>query len=597
MKTWIRLAFTLMTSKNLFSVLLPVAVAIQVLLFPDLINAQHANISFEHFTMENGLSAPVTHITQDKFGFLWFGTTDGLNRFDGNNFIVYRNIPGDSTSLLNNIINALHVDQQGRVWAATNGGLCYYDFQDDQFHSIRFNDTLETLDQHRVHGVYSGTDSSIWFATRTILHQWKDGKTVKSVSLPSSPNVLVKHLYVDKKNRLWIGSNEGLHMYDDASLRFLHGFITSPFSIENNLSATVHPIIHFDEDTIFTGSWYAGLQKVFLSGNKIKSIALTDSVETDPRRHIVSGIAPGTGSQWWVGTYGNGIAWFDSRSNKFIDHFHHNPSDANSLSSDYINYIFTDASGIVWIGTSKGLDKFDPLTQQFKSVAIPVPSNFFAVYRLVNTIVEDKEDTDWLWLCVSGVGLYHYNKNNQQYDLSQIEDENSDQLIRNNLYSFYYDHIGRVWIGTRNGIYLFNTKTKTFKLSPVPANADLKGIHTILEDKIGNFWFATHSNGIFKYNEKQNQLTSYSYNPKSTNSLPDNKVFCLMEDSQGILWIGTQNRGLCRLDPATNEFLFFQHDKSNPNSIPDNGVYDLYEDAQHQLWIATENGFAQMNLS
>src|SRR5688572_14731879 len=118
-----------------------------------LASAQHSNISFEHYAVQQGLSAPVTHITQDKYGFLWCGTTDGLNRFDGKNFVVYRNIPGDSSSIPNNIVNSLSVDSVGRVWVATNRGLCYYHYGDDQFHTIRFNDTLEILDRHRVHAV------------------------------------------------------------------------------------------------------------------------------------------------------------------------------------------------------------------------------------------------------------------------------------------------------------------------------------------------------------------------------------------------------------------------------------------------------------
>jgi ligand-binding sensor domain-containing protein len=178
------------------------------------LHAQHANITFEHYTTEQGLSAPVTIITQDKYGFLWFGTTDGLNRFDGTKFIIYRNMPGDSTTIPSNIINALHVDQKGRVWAATNGGLCYYDFSDDRFHSVHFDVLLEKLDQYRAHGVCSDSDGDIWFATRTILHRWREGDIVKTYSLPSSEDLLIKYVHADVNDRIWIGSNEGLCVFN-----------------------------------------------------------------------------------------------------------------------------------------------------------------------------------------------------------------------------------------------------------------------------------------------------------------------------------------------------------------------------------------------
>src|SRR5687768_8797307 len=393
------------------------------------IHAQHANISFEHYFAAQGLSAPVNHITQDKLGFLWFGTTDGLNRFDGINFIVYRHIPGDSTSIPNNLVNALHVDQTGKIWVATNGGLCYYDYTDDRFHQIQFDASLETLDQHRVHSVTSHGDI-VWFATRTMIHILNKLTDVRTIPVPNTGTLLIKYTYADETGKIWIGSNEGIHVYMPVANKFIHGKIESPFTRKNNLSVTVHPILPYSGDTVLIGSWYAGLQKVYISNDSVKGIPFEDIAETDPRRNIVSGLAPGNGSQWWIGTYGNGLSWFDVKTNKFIDHFHHNPSDARSLSDDYINDVFTDASGIVWIGTTKGLDKFDPLTQQFSSVKIPVPANEFVVYRLINTIVEDKDNPSLLWFCVSGAGLYRYHKREQTFDLYRIEETGDEALDR-----------------------------------------------------------------------------------------------------------------------------------------------------------------------
>lgn len=580
-----------------YKVLLFIACISCAIWHPQDTSAQHANLLFEHFTMEQGLSAPVTHIAQDKFGFIWLGTTDGLNRFDGNNFIVYRNIPGDSTSLPSNIINGLHVDAKGRIWVATNGGICYYDVTDDQFHSIRFDASHEKLDQYRIHSVCSGNDGSIWFATRTTIHKWNDKQLYKTIPLPYSENLLIKYLHADNYNNIWIGSNEGLHVYMESSGKFIDGKIHSPFSVENNLEVTVHPIESYHKDTLLLGTWYADLQKAYFSGDTVIGMAYPDNSQTDPRRHIVSGIAYGSAFQWWIGTYGNGLSWFDTRTNRFTDHFRHNPSDAKSLSDDYINDVFKDASGIVWIGTNKGLDKFDSLTQQFTSVSVPVPPGHFVVYRIPNTIVEDKNDRDWLWVCVSGAGLYHFNKMTHAFELFRVDHALSDQLPSNNIYSFYYDHNGKIWIGTRKGTYFFDPNTGKFKDTPLKGDRNLKGVHTILQDKENQFWFATNSDGIYKYNEIENTLISYAHDENNPNSIPDNKVFCMLQDYKGRIWIGTQNRGLCSLNPETNEYLFFQHDKSASNSIPDNGVYDLYEDKNHQLWICTENGFASMSLN
>ena len=566
------------------------------LLLPFSLFPQSKNIMFEHYTIEHGLSAPVTHIAQDKHGFMWFGTMDGLNRFDGINFIVYRNIPGDSNSLPSNIINALYVDEKGKIWVATNGGLCYYHFDDDRFHRIHYDQSLESLDRHRVHGVSGTPDGSIWFATRTILHELKDEKPGRLIYIPPSESLVIKDLYIDPMKRKWIGTSDGIYMHDDRTGKLLQQDLTSPFSIENNLATTVHPIVHYMGDTLLTGTWYAGLQKVYSDGTKIINQPIIDIIETDPRRHIVSGIAKDNENRWWIGTYGNGLAWLDPETNIFLEHFHHNPSDSRSLGNDYINDIFTDASGIVWIGTSKGLDKFDPLTQQFNSVTLPLPPDQFAVYRIPNTIVEDPADQDWLWICVSGVGLLHYHKLTQQFELVKLNEKGTDARLSNNVYSFYADRQGRIWVGTRLGVHFFDLKSKKISDAPLAVHQKVKGAHTIHDDGKGNIWFATHAYGIYKYNESADQLTSFTYDPREQNSLPDNRVFCMTFDTKGRIWIGTQNRGLCRLDPGTGDFIFFMNTKNDPNSIPDNGVFDLYEDDTRHIWIATENGLAKMDM-
>ncbi len=538
----------------------------------------------------------MTNITQDHYGFLWLGTTDGLNRFDGRNFIVCRNIPGDTSSLANNIINSLCVDSTGRVWAATNGGLCYYNFSDNAFHHIDFNDTLEKIDRHRVYAVTNSLDNGIWFATKTLLHKWHENQPVVTIPLPPIEGLIIKYLFADQHHQVWIGINHGLLVYNELTKEFIQKKVVSPFSIEKNLTVTVHPIIPFYKDTILIGSWYGGLQKVFLTGVSIHCRPFIDAAETDPRKHIVRGISRSRQDLWWVGTYGTGLALFDARTGIFIDHFHHNPSDAKSLSNDYVNDVFTDASGILWIGTSAGLDKFDPLTQQFKSVSIPETSDEFSVYRIPSSITEDLTNSIWLWITVAGAGLFHYNTSNWQFKLYNHSEKNPTSLPDNTVYTFYRDHKGRNWVGMRSGLCLFDEKLEKFSIPLFPDHNMPKGVHEIIQNKQNAFWFATYSSGVYYYDEAAGKITAYTYDETNPNSLPDNRVFCMLQDHDGKIWIGTQNRGLCYLDPASGKFTFFQHDKKNPGSIPDNGIYDLYEDENHHRWIATENGLAEMDL-
>ncbi len=563
----------------------------------NLIVAQQDNISFEHFTNENGLSSPVTNITQDRYGFIWLGTTDGLNRFDGRNFIVYRNIPGDTTSLANNIINAICADSSGRVWVATNGGLCYYNYGDNAFHPIMFNETLEKIDNHRVHAVTCAKDQSIWFATRTHLHQWTENKPVIDFDLPLADKETIRTVYADRLGQVWIGTSNELVVYQERTNKFIKKTISSPFSIEKNLSVTVNPIVPADQNIMLIGSWYGGLQKASLLSDSIYSIPFIDETETDQRKHIVTGVSKGVSGMWWIGTFGTGLAVFDSPSVKIIKHFHHNPSDPKSLSDDYVNYVYTDVSGILWIGTSAGLDKYDPLTQQFVSFPLPESSDEFSVYRLASSITEDKRNPGWLWMPVSGTGLYHFNTLNRHFVLYKHDERNPNSLPDNTIYTVYYDEGGRMWVGMKSGICFFDDASEKFSPVKPGGNEMAEGAHIILQDKDKSMWFATYSNGIYHYNETAKKMTFYRYDASNPNSLQDNRVFCMKQDHAGRIWIGTQNKGLSSLDPATGKFTFYEHDKKNMGTIPDNGIYDLYEDERQHLWIATENGLAEMDLN
>jgi len=566
---------------------------------PDTI-ARQEHIAFEHFGYGQGLSAPVTNILQDHLGFLWLGTTDGLNRFDGTTFTTYRNIPGDTASLPNNIINNLSLDKKGRIWCATNRGLCYYDFTDDSFHTVQYPNNLEKIDRHRVYDVTEGKNKEIWFATRTIIHVLTPDNTIKSIPLPvDDVNFIIKHLYYGIGDNLWIGSNNGIYVYNIITGVFLHSVIKSNVPGQQQLKVNIHPLVSYNGDTIMSGSWYAGLLKHYLSNDSVKTIYIPDTGETDHRNHIVSSISKTNSQVFWIGTYGNGIGLYNNTTGTFIYRLKHNPADKNSLSSNYVNNIFTDNSGIIWVGTIAGLDKYDPHTGQFSKVSIPEYSGKFSVYRLPTSIVEDKNNSsgDWLWLTVSGYGLIRFNKSTLEFQLFDHDETNKNSIPDNNVRCLFYDHRSRLWIGTKSGICIYNHLKNKFTVPVFPNNVIPFNVNSILTDKKGRYWISTSGNGVYCYDEANSKIVSWSFIDGNPESLPDNYIFSMLEDHEGNIWIGTQNNGLCRLSPETGKFIYFKNNKNDPNSLPDNGVFDLFEDNNHTLWIATENGLGRMNLS
>jgi ligand-binding sensor domain-containing protein/two-component sensor histidine kinase len=557
--------------------------------------SQSLNVTFEHFNHEDGLSTPVTKIVQDSFGFIWLGTMDGVKRFDGENFVSYRSNPRDSNTLCNNIINDLCVDQSNRIWAATNGGLCYFNFEDGAFHTIRFDNTVEQIDRHRVHAVTAGQEEGLWFATKTHLHHLMEGQPVKSYPLPFKNDLVIKCLTADHENRVWIGTSAGVYVFLSASATFLYKEITSPFSLEKNLNVTVHPIVPFRKDTFLIGSWYGGLQKIYIDGDQLYTTILPDEAETNQRKHVIKAVCKGVEGQLWVGSYGNGLSVFDAVTSTFPYHFHHHPAEALSLGNEYINDVFSDNAGILWIGTSSGLDKLDPYTQQFTSVSIPSSSGEFSVYRLPSCITEDKNDPQYLWISVPGAGLFHYHTQQHTFELLQHDAGNPYSLPNNTLYHVFYDVKGLMWIGTRTGVYLFDPVHRKFIPPPLPEGSVIPGVNSMLQDRHGHYWFSTNSSGVFHFNTDNQILKHYYYDTSVSNPFPDNRIFSMILSKEGNIWVGTQNKGLCQIEPASGRITQYEHVKNNPASLPDNGVYDLYEDPEANLWIATENGFAFMD--
>lgn len=556
------------------------------------LTAQPTSLIFQHYNQEDGLNAPVTQIAKDSIGFLWLGTMDGLTRFDGKNFINFRNIPGDTNSLSNNIVNDLTVDGHDRIWAATNGGLCYFNFSNGSFSQIEFQNHLEDIDRHRIHAVTQSADGHIWFASKTCIHRLTSHSTADSYRLPDDEGLAIRCLYADPSGQVWIGTNKGLYVFQPQAKTFIHDDVQTPFALEKGLSVTVHPILPFQGDTVLFGSWYGGLQKAVIRENHILTQLCPDVKEISPRKHVIKGVYPAGNNKWWIGSFGNGLSLYDAQKQSFTEHYHHDPGDPKSLGDEYIQDVYSDVSGILWIGTTDGLDKFDPYTQQFTSVPIPTSADEFSVYRLPSSLTQDRDDPEWLWITVPGAGLYHYHMATQQFTVYRHDPGNPNSLPDNSVYTVTYDDQGAMWIGMKSGLCIFNNQLQAFSPAPISIESMPKGVHTLYQDPKGQYWFATHSNGIHSYNPSTHESLSYHYQPATQNGLPDDRVFSMIADHHGDIWIGMQNRGLCRLNPASGQFTCFEHREGDSASLPDNGVYDLYEDQDGLIWIATENGLA-----
>lgn len=550
-------------------------------------------------------SDQISNIVQDKFGYLWIGTSDGLNRFDGKSFTVYRHAANDSNSLSNNIINALSADNSGKIWAATNDGLCYYNFSDDRFHSIDVRrGNHETLDRDRVHALVAGKNNVIWYATHTELHAFFPNGVIQTYTLPVDDRLDILTLAEDHSDRIWIGTNiSSVIVFDEKTRKCSVVHVNrNPDKMNNNTEVDLAQIFENGQDSLWVGTWSAGLQLLTMKNDVAKLFPFTDRKEPDARKWIVLGMAQSnTPDQLWLATYGSGLALFDLKSGNFVNHIHHDPSDATSLCNDFCNCVFTDMSGTLWVGTNSGLDKYDPLMHQFAWVPIPDFAASSSIRKEADDVIENLADASHqtIWISVSGTGLFLYNRKTGEFKLFHHIDGDDHSLLSDNVNVLFNDVGGKLWVGTHDGVCMYDAKKNDFEKISINSSSSFTptSISGFLEDKNQRIWISTYSSGIFCYMPSSRQLISFHHVEDHSQSLPDDHVFCMLEDHAGRIWAGTQNLGLCRLDESTGNWKYYHHQEGNNQSLPTDYIYSLLEDGKHQLWIATENGLAVMNLN
>jgi ligand-binding sensor domain-containing protein/two-component sensor histidine kinase len=556
--------------------------------------SQNLMYPFEHYNDQNGLSAPVKKIIQDDFGFIWLGTSDGLHRFDGRNFKVFRNKIGDTNSISNNIINDLCIHPNGQIWIASNGGVCYFNYEDGRFHQVMLPENLENTDRYRVHCLAIDEYGQVWFATKTKFHVLDHKyKLLSSFSLPLNYVYTISELHSIASGKLFIGTNTGDLIKFETCLGIMSIVkIQSKESEELNLQATITGVFPFAKDSLYITSWYGGVHKLYCKEDTMQAVHIPYDEEQDLQKNVVTGLGKLNSGDYWVVTHGAGITLLDPNLDRYKGFIKYNLSNPNGLSNNYLNDIFIDRNGIVWIGSDDGLNKYDMLSNQFFSIRIPQQENEVSVYRRPSCIIEDKHAADgkFLWIAIPGVGILHYDRKSHLFESVSMSGE-QDQRI----YDMMYNNEGQLMFCSNSGIYTIDATTNKIEPYKFPGDFNLEGVRKLMMDSKGNYWFTLASKGVCCFIQQTKKWIFYSNNPDDPNSLPDNSVFRIMEDHDGFIWIGMQNKGLSRLNPDNGSFVNFEHHKLQSRTLPDNNVYDMYEDAEHYLWVATENGLARLN--
>jgi PAS domain S-box-containing protein len=578
---------------------------------------------FERLGLEDGLSQGcVNAILQDSQGFLWIGTQDGLNKYDGYSFTVYRHDPTDPASLSGNTIYAILEDTAGDLWLGTPQGLDRFEKRSNQFTRYRVDSQKQPmLDQVQARAILEDSYGMLWIGTRgrgLFRLDRQTGRlnayqhdTSDTGCLGSS---IVTALLQDARGTLWVGTHgDGLCRLDRRGNTFTHHCHKedAPDSLSNN---NITALWEDAQGTLWVGTETGGLNALDTRRDTPAFIRYQhDSGNPSSLSHDhVTTLLEDTAGTLWVGT-GRGLCELDRRTNCFRRHYHQE-GDPSSVSYSEILSLAEDAQGILWIGTRLGLNKFDRSTRAFGHFRTGDARQGGLRSNAVTSFLEDAQG--YLWIGTYGGGLHrsttfdtldgflHFDHSADDAhclaDRHALPDaESPRELGENGILAMCEDAQGRLWFGTNAGLHRLvpgddAASAPTFVRYQHhlgdPSSLSHNLIVALAEDTNGDLWIGTYRGLDRLQADATRGFVHYLHDENDPHSLSHDFVRSIHIDSAGNIWIGT-NGGLNRVVPGEEtRFVRYQHDEQDPHSLSHDAVQCVAEDAQGHLWIGTRGG-------
>ncbi len=620
-----------------------VVVALSVLLMlASSLCAQEVNpVRFQRYGVDDGLSqTTIRDLYQDQQGFIWLGTQDGLNRFDGYEFRVYRNDPAKKNTLGDNHIVAIEAANGTGFWVGTqSGGVALYNVASNDFKRFQAGGKFGDLADNGISTLKLDNKKRFWVATNAGTLQWLDEKqmafqNVQSVSFDSVGRV---KSIMDYRKGLLIGSRNGIYFLENEQAGLQAWPAKTPLSTE------IETITRsLDGKEIWVATLEEGLYRYSANGQLLQHITRSDGLADNNVRDLKF---DRTG-RLWVATF-DGLSRIDTPS-AAIKTWRYNQGLGGSLASSRIQSLMEDRDGLMWIGTwLNGVSLFIPRNETFQEItsqagnvnslpASAVPGLFvdkdsslwFGVLeggglvhydltkgvlaRYVNdpnkpdslpagavqNMVRDRKNNIWV---ATGLGLAKLNPDGKSFEIFRNEKDNPRSLPYNGIQRLYVDSKGTLWIGTAGGGLASRCESCTdFERYPVPDNnpdkryASNEIVNAIFEDSRGQFWFGLRPGGLVKLDRQTGVMQRFRGEPGNANALSHDTVTSINEDSSHRLWVGTQGGGLNQMDfSASGDISFTLY--STKNGLSANAIGGTVEDKQGDIWASSTAGLSRIN--
>jgi ligand-binding sensor domain-containing protein/two-component sensor histidine kinase len=558
-----------------------------------LANTQEPLLYFEKINVQNGLSHnKVNCILQDKRGFTWLGTDDGLNRYDGKNFVHFRSIPGDTTCITGNIITDILEGKEGKIWiATTDGGICSYDYRlppDKQFRQYKHDPrNRNSIPANAVNTLLEDQKGALWLGTSGKAVIRFNKKTERFYDVTQSGKTILD-LCMDMEGLLWVGrQGNGIMKIDPVTLKTIEDKRYE--DLYAKLPHVTVTALHKDkEGNMWFGSWDKMLYKWDIHSGKEEVFGLKES--SGFQNDEVSVFAEDKWGRLWMGGRGKGLHLYDRNSNRFYN-YTYNPSQEGSIADNRINCIFIDQQGRVWIGTNRGVSITNLQKQQFVQRFIKARKNTdITIYEFF------EDDKDIIWIGTSQ-GLFFL------FPDGSIKQQ--ELFFKNNrlhVTSFFKDGDGTMYLGTNYSLFIYDQVSNKLSLLP---NTDKDGVmNQIIESRVVSIT-KDHIEGrpvllvlpyghfMAYYDLQSKKWVSRldSLDIVKTFNLKDNLIRKLYKSRNGSIWMATAKEGLAKwINNSLPKADYLKSDPADAHSINNNNVFDIAEDNKGNLWVSTYGG-------
>jgi two-component system sensor histidine kinase ChiS len=562
-------------------------------------------IRFSHLGILQGLSqSAVNCIFQDRRGFMWFGTQDGLNRFDGYTFTVFKHDPVNPQTLNDNFIYSIREDSAGTLWIGTMSHpemLNRYEPATETFSQVSVDSVdLQGARGTAVMSTYTDPSGALWSGSigGGLTRKARGSKTPTVYkNNPADPQSLsdnrVYSVYGDRSGTVWVGTKGGLNRLDPGSksfVRYRHSAADSGSLADN----WVWPICEDRRGTLWVGTAGGGLHRLDRATGTFTRYRHNGALPTSLSDDAVLSIYQDRSGVLWVGTSNDGLNLFHPEQTAFRN-FTKDPSDRKSLIDNTVISLLVDRTGTAWIGTRGGLSQLNRKDDTFTHFTANPSNPRTIAENSITSLLEDRSGGIWVGCYSSGLdfldrhsGVFtHYHHN--PADPASLSD--------NRVYALLEDEQGILWVGTYGGgLNRFDRSTGKFRLysehDTIPGSISANGVWALCEDRSGVLWAGTYGGGLNRFDRKTERFTSFRFDKDNPRTISDDNILCIMEDRSGILWVGTLG-GLNRFDPAAGTFRRYRERDGLPNDV----VLGILEDNSGNLWISTNKGLAKFHPS